>query len=139
MSKLPLVAVDWDNTCVEPRYPAMGEWKPGCITYLTRLTKSCQVVIFTARMNKTEVGGGPRKTMARGQDYDRIRRMLDDAGFHEIDIWVGEDAKPPAVCYVDDRSIEFHDNWRQVYRKVMKAVEKAKYYSEYVVEESDGL
>lgn len=132
MIKRPLVAVDLDGTVVEPRYPDLGDFKPGAVTYLKKIMKTCQVVIYTARLNNADIHGNTRRKLERGREYDKVRRMLDNAGLQDIDIWLGADAKPASICFVDDRAIEFRDNWRQVYRKVMHAVEKARSFPEYV-------
>lgn len=119
----PVLAVDWDGTCVESVYPAEGDWLPGASKALRKLIQSYTVYIFTCRTAPyafrdwhTPV---TNEQVLRETAY--IRRMLDDAGLHEVEIWDRE-FKIPAVAYIDDKGIPFDGSWSRAVRTLRKKV-----------------
>lgn len=92
----PTVAIDWDGTVVEHKWPEMGDWLPGAKDALRKLTRRADVLIHSCRAN-SEWG------------YGEIRRMLDAVGLRDVKIWTGE-GKPIAMIYIDDRAYTF-EQW----------------------------
>lgn len=102
-------AIDWDATCVEGKWPEMGNWLPGAVEALRELVKHGEVVIHSCRVAPYEfqaeqVRRDPAKV---AEEINGIRRMLDAEGLHEVVIWT-RDYKPPAVSYVDDRARRYN-------------------------------
>lgn len=101
----PAFAVDWDGTCVEDAWPRMGDWLPGAIDGLHQFCELGHVVIHTCRIAPVEFAPphGPRDPAIVRMEIDGIRKMLDDAGLHEVEIWT-HPFKPPAFEYIDNKA-----------------------------------
>jgi hypothetical protein len=120
----PVIAVDWDGTCVESVWPKKGDWLPGAKKALKRLTRDYTVNIWTTRIvgvnffNLNEVL--PRELVEKEIAY--IRGMLDDAGLQEVEIFEtyphGVPGKLGAVAYIDDKAVRFDGNWPRTLRQL---------------------
>lgn len=97
MSKRPIIAVDFDGTCVEHEYPDVGADVVGAVSTLKRMAKTANLILWTMRSGKE----------------------LDDAvewfKFHGIPLW-GVNSNPEqhtwtqspkayAMHYIDDAAI----------------------------------
>ena len=123
----PVLAVDWDGTCVPSAYPAQPrEWLPGAVDALHDLSKVFRIRIYTARIAPVapdEVSVLPPEVVAGEINY--IREMLDDAGLTMVDIHTSP-WKVPAFAYVDDRAERYTGrpgSWKAMKEKLMARVE----------------
>lgn len=109
------IVVDWDGTCVEIAYPAMGDWIPGAIEGLRKLLDAgLEVMICSTRLAPTEIDEvTPLPPGKRDAEIQAIRQMLDDAGLEEVQIWLNP-WKPGGRAYVDDKAIPFIRDWEGV-------------------------
>ena len=122
----PIIAVDWDGTCVEQRWPAQGDWLPGAIKHLRKLLKDYTVFIYTTRIVGVSYFDWneklPRESVLAEINY--IRRMLDDAGLEEVRIFEsyphGVPGKLSAAAYIDDKAVPFNGSWIAAYGKVKR-------------------
>lgn len=109
------IVVDWDGTCVEIAYPAMGEWIPGATEGLRKLIDAgLEVVIFSTRL--APVGTDEVTPLLPGKqesEIAHIRRMLDDADLQAVGIWT-KPWKPGGRAYVDDKAIPFFRDWESI-------------------------
>jgi hypothetical protein len=104
--------VDWDGTCVEEVWPGMGDWLPGAVEALRELASRGKTVIYSLRLHYFEEDDEtPRDVADFHRQRQQMRRMLNDAGLHDIDIYPNTRGKPPAQFYIDDRAVRF-DNSR---------------------------
>lgn len=124
MSKLsfpnkPVLAVDWDATCVEAVYPLEGNWLPGAKEALRELQKKFKVYIFTCRIAPVEHGqwDKPLNEEKVVREVAYIRQMLDDARLRRVGIWQ-ESFKLPAELYIDDKGLHFQNDWNAVISQV---------------------
>jgi hypothetical protein len=102
--RVPQFAVDWDGTCTEDSWPTMGDWRPGAIEGLHRLTQLGRVVIHTCRIAPVEVDGyTPRPAHLVQMEKDDIRAMLTAAGLHNVEIH-DKPWKPSADEYIDNKA-----------------------------------
>lgn len=108
MGRRPKFAVDWDGTCVENKWPHMGDWLPGAVDALRTLSAWSDLCIYTCRIADCEPDEITRRPVALVQfEKDAIRTMLDAEGLHTVRIhdhpW-----KPPADAYIDDKGIHYN-------------------------------
>jgi hypothetical protein len=114
-----MFVVDWDGTCVEEVWPGMGDWLPGAVDSLRTLSQIGKTVIYSLRCHEYEVDDiTPRAEGAPAAEAQAIRKMLDDAGLHDVEVYPNDRGKPPARYYIDDRGIRFEGDWDAVLSKV---------------------
>lgn len=103
--------VDWDGTCVEERWPDMGDWLPGAIESLHALVADGKTVIYSLRCSEYELDDVTlRPEGAAAAEAQRIRNMLDAAGLQSIEIFPNDRGKPHGKYYIDDRAVA-HGSW----------------------------
>lgn len=103
----PRLAIDWDGTCVENKWPAMGDWLPGAIEGLHTLSQFATVIIHTSRIAPLELDERtPRPPGLVQGEINRIREMLDEAGLTGVEVW-NKPWKPGATAYLDDKAVRF--------------------------------
>lgn len=100
----PTVCVDWDGTCVELAWPAMGDWLPGAIDALRLLAEDYTITVHSCRMAAVQPSGDPRRMEDIARQWGLIREKLDAADLQEVRIHPAGAGKPHAVMYVDDRA-----------------------------------
>lgn len=114
--------VDWDGTCVEEVWPGMGDWLPGAIDALRELSSRGKTVIYSLRTHYFEIDDEtPRDPFAPAEEVAAIRKMLDDAGLHDIEVYPNGRGKPPGRFYIDDRAVVFSgdpDSWERVLEEI---------------------
>ena len=111
------IAVDLDGTLIQ-----YDEWKgvdhfgdpiPGAVEFTKKLGEIFDVIIYTTRC--CEEVNKPEKAHLL---VNRVRRYLDNHGFHYDHIW-SEQGKPLTVAFIDDRGIRCEpqkaDDPRDVY------------------------
>lgn len=112
------IVVDWDGTCVENAWPAMGDWLPGARTALRQLLDTgWEVVVYTTRLAPVEVDESTPRPETMARETLLIREMLDGAGLQGVAIW-NRPWKPGAVVYIDDKAIRYKGSWNSVLTKI---------------------
>ena len=110
------IVVDWDGTCVDIKWPEMGDWKPHAIYALrTFLKLGFEVVIHSTRFSKMDVDEVTPYELHEAT-VAQVRRMLDDVGLQEVEIWL-RPWKPGGIVYIDDKAIEF-TTWPNVMERL---------------------
>lgn len=117
------VCLDLDGTLVENRWPELGAWMPGAKEAILTFHKAgIKLVVFSARLNPYDPWTSqPRDKAEVAIAKQGVRRLLDDAGFHFVDIW-SSPGKPGASVYIDDRAERYHGrpgSWKALTQKVM--------------------
>lgn len=109
---MPRIAIDWDGTCVEHAYPAMGDWLPGAVEALQHLDdEGWNIVIFSCRV--APLKPDERTPSDFEAEVNQIKQMLSDVGLRHVEVWL-RNYKPPASFYVDDRAVHFGGDWDAV-------------------------
>jgi hypothetical protein len=111
------IAVDFDGTLVEEKWPQLGEWLPGAQEALRRLASEYdEVVIFSCRVATFDID-----EVTPRENWDQlfaINKMLAKASIPKnVKIWT-RPFKPPARYYIDDRGVEFKGDWEEVLTRV---------------------
>jgi hypothetical protein len=112
--------VDLDGTLVQGRWPGLGEWIPGAREALRAfLDAGYRVRVFSCRLHSKNLDETtPRDGVDHLYEQMRVRKLLTDAGFPEVEI-VFED-KPAAVLYLDDKGLRFDGSWKRTLRQVKR-------------------
>lgn len=111
-----LVAVDFDGTIVEHRFPEIGPPLPGAIETLLALQKAGhRLILFTCREDGMDSSG--RKYLAEALDFCRERGV----NFVSANETMGEDDFRPqggrkvyADVYIDDRNLGGFPGWKKI-------------------------
>ncbi len=113
-----IVAIDYDNTIVEKsdKLIEIGKPKKGAIEAIKKLKDNgCYIIIWSGRNNKII------------NDDELLRRLylfvmkftLDLYGIPYDEIDYGVEGKVVADVYLDDRGLEFKDNWEEVVQAIL--------------------
>ena len=110
--------VDWDGTCVEEVWPGMGDWLPGAVDALRELSFRGKTVIYSLRCHEYEMDDVTlREPGAPRAELNAIRKMLDEAGLENVEVYANGRGKPPGRFYIDDRAIHFK-SWDQALTEI---------------------
>ncbi len=103
-----IIAVDFDGTLVEHRYPAIGPLKPGAKEALVALHKAGhKIAIWTCRAGEEE--RAVRVFMIEnGIPFDTVNAAVPGADLGTRKIY--------ADVYIDDKGLRFDDNWEELRR-----------------------
>lgn len=118
------LAIDWDGTCVEQAWPDMGDWMPGAVSALERLSEYAYLTIWTARIAPLDPWGQERDPAEVAKEIQTIRDRLDSVGLPQIDIHT-HPWKPGATVYVDDKAERYHGrpgSWKALTAKLLARV-----------------
>ena len=106
-----IIAVDFDGTIVEHRYPAIGKERPFAFETLKALQKKGhQLILWTFRSGRTleEAVDFCRKN---GVEFYAINKNFPEEPWNEND-----SRKIKADFYIDDRNICGLPSWGEIYR-----------------------
>lgn len=111
-ARRPIVAVDFDGTIVEHRYPEMGRVLPGAVATLQWVSTWADIIIWTCRHTEKNLEE-MRLTLAFHEiPYDRINDNMGTVGFEPR----------PKIYYdicIDDRNLEMAVrgvDWGKIHR-----------------------
>ena len=104
-----MLVVDFDGTIVDSAYPDIGKPKPGVKEALQELqAEGYRICIFSARNSND----------SDTHKLQEMRHALDTYGIPYDIIDEGKSGKPIADYYIDDRAIEFKDDWKAVVERI---------------------
>lgn len=105
------IAIDFDGTIVTHRYPDIGDLKDGVKEAINALYDRYEIVIWTCRNNHL-LNNNTVAAIKRVSDY------LDANGIKYDRVDDGKAGKVLADYYIDDRAIEFKDNWAEIEQRL---------------------
>jgi len=111
-----VVILDFDGTIVDFKYPDIGDLKPGAKEVIQQLKDMGYIIkIFSCRTS----------TELNPELYKRVKHkmgMIEFLDKHEIpyDEIITDSNKPIATFYIDDRAIEYNNDWNEVIDKIKK-------------------
>jgi hypothetical protein len=115
MKRKLIIAVDFDGTIVDERFPDIGEELPNCFSTLKRLkTKGHKLILWTCRADDLSNTNG-RKVLteavefckSRGLEFDGINANIPELGVNPL-------PKIYADYYIDDRNLFSKIDWFEI-------------------------
>lgn len=102
-----IIAVDFDGTIVEHKFPEIGDEIPGSFAILRKLQNLGHKLILWTCRNDTDPALKGRRVLHEAVEYCRKQGLEFDAVNENVK-GLGFDPKPKiyADLYIDDRSIE---------------------------------
>lgn len=101
------IAVDFDGTISDSKYPDMGTPKPGVAKALKKLQEKYLIVIYSCRTSKSW-GDTSRANQKQIEKFLKKHKIP----FDYVDD--GSEGKVFAEYYIDDRAVRFNDNWPEI-------------------------
>ena len=114
------IAVDFDGTIVEYKYPDIGKEKPFAIQTLRTLQQEGnRIILFTSREGE-ELDAAVAFCHERGLDFYAVNsNQPADA------LFTRQTAKVIADVYIDDRNLGGLPEWTEIYRLINNEREQA--------------
>ena len=105
-----IIAVDFDGTIVEHKYPKIGKEIPFAIQTLRMLQKEgFRVILWTSRCNK-ELVEAIQFCKGRGLEFYAVNKNYPEEEYTE-----GSSRKIVADIYIDDRNFGGIPSWGEIY------------------------
>jgi len=106
------IAVDFDGTIVEHRYPAIGEEKLFAIDTLKQLQKLGYHLILWTFRNGKELDEAVEYCRKRGVEFYAVNKSYPEERFDENEI----SRKIDADIFIDDRNIGGFPGWSEIWQ-----------------------
>ena len=108
-----IIAVDFDGTIVEHRYPAIGKELPFAIETIKALQKKQhQIILWTFRSGK-ELNEAVHYCKKRGIEFYAVNKSYPEEEYDE-----SISRKINADLYIDDRNIGGLPGWGEIYHMI---------------------
>lgn len=111
-----IIAIDFDGTIVEDKYPEIGAFRPGAVEAIKQLRRDGYVLLLWTCRTGLELGRAVKYCAEAGIRFDGINQNLRS----EIVRYDGDTRKVAANLYVDDRGLAELPTWDEIYRIVRK-------------------
>lgn len=112
------IAVDFDGTIVEDKYPEIGNERPGAISTLRCLHAQGYTLILWTSRRDIALARAVLWCAERGLKFQYINESTDD----DIRRYGGDTRKVGASLYIDDRGLIPIPDWDEIYRIVHERV-----------------
>ena len=108
------LVIDFDNTIAEDNFPQIGAPKPYVKEALERLKENGYTIrIFSCRTNQLSDNANPE------EEKSKIEAWLDKNGIPYDGVEMGTQGKPFAGHYIDDKGIEYDNNWEEIVTRLL--------------------
>lgn len=119
---MSVIALDLDGTLITNAWPQLGEWQSGAPAAVrTLIDAGHRCFIYSARVSPLWPDGSERSPAQVYMATQDVRKLLDDAGLWEVDIWSGS-GKPFWDILVDDKAMRHNGRWRVTLAKTLAYV-----------------
>jgi hypothetical protein len=113
-----IIAVDFDGTIVEHRYPDIGKAFPFALETLKALQKkSHQIILWTYRTGK-ELDEAVKFCQKHGIEFYAVNKNYPEEQFD-----LNSPRKIHADIYIDDRNLGGLPSWGEIYRMICPEVD----------------
>lgn len=120
ITKTMIIAIDFDGTIVENKYPAIGELIPGAVDYIRKLyDDGHEIIIWTCRTDKNMMDAATFLKL-EGVPFHAINDNLP----HNVELYGSNSRKVYAHCYVDDKNIGGFPGWEKTYEWITETERK---------------
>lgn len=110
-----IIAVDFDGTIVEDKFPGIGEPKPGAIETLKKLKKEGYILILWTCRTGLDLAKAVAWCAERGIRFDAINSNLR----YMVQKYNGSDPrKVGAFLYIEDRGLQPLPGWDEIYQLI---------------------
>ena len=114
-----ILAIDFDGTIVEHRYPEIGRIRPFAFETLKALqTKNHQLILWTHRSGK-ELEEAVQFCKSHGLEFYAVNKNYPEETWNEND-----SRKILADIYIDDRNLGGIPSWGEVFRVICPEEDK---------------
>lgn len=116
-----IIAVDFDGTIVEHKYPKIGKEKPFAVKTLKLIQdKGHQLILWTYRSGK-ELEEAVRFCEEKGLVFHAVNQNL-----YEDELTHSSSRKIYADIYIDDRNLLGIPEWGKIYELIIETDKKQK-------------
>jgi hypothetical protein len=116
MRKSLLIAVDFDGTIVEDKYPSVGKAKPFAIETLKMLQEDGHRLILWTYRYGSKLQDAVDFMVAQGVAPYAVNRSYPEEDAHPSDV----SRKIHADLFIDDRNFGGFPGWGEIYQKLNK-------------------
>lgn len=109
-----IIAIDFDGTIVENKYPEIGSLRPGAVEAIKQLRRDGYVLLLWTCRSGLELGRAVKFCAENGIRFDGINQNLRS----EIVKYGSDSRKIGADIYIDDRGLVELPEWSEIYRIV---------------------
>lgn len=128
------IAVDFDGTIVENRYPHIGKERPFAVETLKMLARDRhRLILWTVREGKL-LEDAVEWCRERGVEFYAVNKDYPEEG--KQDQWFSRKVK--ADLFIDDRNVGGLPDWGDIYRMVKERITAEQLYEERNREEHEG-
>jgi hydroxymethylpyrimidine pyrophosphatase-like HAD family hydrolase len=115
-----IIAVDFDGTIVEHRYPEIGKVIPNAFQVLKKLKSEGHILILWTYRSGDELEKAIKYCKKNGLEFYAINNNSNDEEFDAT-----YSRKIYADLYIDDRNIFGLPEWNKIYEKIKQMMEEA--------------
>lgn len=109
------LAIDFDGVLQENIYPSFGKILPGAKEALKKLKKAGHYITIYSSRTCEELRDNEFDMKKHKEDIENFLKN-NDIPFDEI---YDKRGKPPCTFYIDDRNIEFKNNWPEIIARLL--------------------
>jgi hydroxymethylpyrimidine pyrophosphatase-like HAD family hydrolase len=115
-----IIAVDFDGTIVEHRYPSIGKDMPDSFIILKKLKSEGHILILWTYRSGDELKEALKYCKKNGLEFYAVNNNSNDEEFEP-----DKSRKIYADLYIDDRNLFDLPDWKTIYQMVRKISEEA--------------
>ena len=115
-----IIAVDFDGTIVEHRYPKIGKAFPNSFKVLKKLKAEGHILILWTYRSGDELNDAIKYCKKNGLEFYAVNNNSKDEDFD-----IGNSRKIYADLYIDDRNLFDLPEWNTIYQMVREIAEQA--------------
>ena len=131
-----IIAVDFDGTIVEHRYPAIGKEIPFAIDTLKRLIDDGHKLVLWSVREGELLDDAVRWCEERGLRFYAVNKNFDEDSDNEnLENNAAYSRKLKAKVFIDDRNVGGLPDWGVIYQLISRGIT----YQEYLMEEINNL
>ena len=113
-----IIAVDFDGTIVEHKYPSIGKEIPNSLYFLKKLKEMHHILIMWTCREGKELQEAVDYCKSRGLEFDAVNENIVDFGNNLAKHKILFDLS------IDDKNMDAKIDWTYIYKKVLEIANK---------------